>query len=62
LITSQDLCGRTGTEGDAGCEFGGMAVGIKACVLPEQLVEHAPLVVGDDLVADARQSHGLSVG
>ena len=28
----------------------------------QQLVEHAPLVVGDDAVADARQHHGGAVG
>ena len=27
-----------------------------------QLVEHPPLVVGDDAIADARQDHGVAVG
>ena len=28
----------------------------------QQLVEHAPLIVGDDAIADAREHHGAEIG
>ena len=51
-----------GAGGQPGDEFGGMAVGKKADVLAQQLVEHAALVVGDDAVADRGEHHGRAVG
>ena len=43
-------------------EFGRVPVGEEADALVEQLGEHAPLVVGDDAVADLRQQHAVAVG
>ena len=51
-----------GAGGKPGDEFRRMAVGKKADVLLQQLVEHAPLIVGDDAVADPRQHDGGTVG
>ena len=39
-----------------------MAVGEKADVLVQQFVEQAPLIIGDDAVADRQQQHGGTVG
>ena len=39
-----------------------MAIGEKADVLLQELVEHAPLIIGDDPVADPRQRDGRAVG
>ena len=41
--------------GRAGHKFGRVSIGEIADVLVQQLVEHAPLIVGDDAVADPRQ-------
>ena len=38
-----------------------MAVGEEPDILMQQLVEHTPLIVGDDAVADSRQHHSRSV-
>ena len=43
-------------------EFGRVAVGEKADAFVEQLGEDAPLVVGDDAVADLRQHYAVAVG
>ena len=59
LITWLDGGGAGGEPGD---EFGRMTVGEEADVFVQQLVEHAPLIVGDDAVADPRQRHGAAVG
>ncbi len=48
--------GRAG--GEPGNEFGRVSVGEEADVLLQELVEHAPLVVGDDAVADPGEHDG----
>ncbi len=56
------LAHRGGAGGEPGDEFGRMAIGEKADVLLQELVEHAPLIIGDDPVADPRQRDGRAVG
>ena len=51
-----------GAGGEPGDELRRMAVGEEADIFPQQLVEHAPLVVGDDAVADPGQHHGRAIG
>ena len=46
------LADRGGAGGQPGDEFGGMPVGKEADILVQQLVEQAPLIIGDDAVAD----------
>ena len=57
-----DLRRRRRAGGEARDEFGRVPVGEKADALVEQLGEHAPLIVGDDAVADLRQQHAVAVG
>jgi len=38
-----------------------MTVGEEADILLQQLVEHAPLIIGDDAIADRREHHGGAV-
>ena len=52
---------RSRAERDPRGEFGGVAVGIEGDVLRQQLVEQLLLVLGDDVVGDARERHGLAV-
>ena len=52
---------RSGPERDPRSEFGGVAIGIEGDVLRQELVEQLLLVLGDDVVRDARERDGLAV-
>ncbi len=58
----EHLARRGGAGGEPGHELGTVAVGEKADVMLEQFREHPPLILGNDPVADARQSERLPVG
>ncbi len=53
---------RSGAGGQPRDEFRGVAVGEEAHILVHELLEHPPLVVGDDTVADPRQHHRAEIG
>ena len=53
---------RLGDEGLTGDEYGRMRLAVIADLHPQHLVEHAPLDVGDNAVADPRHDDLLSVG
>jgi hypothetical protein len=55
------LADGVGAGGEPGNEFGRMAVGEEADILLQQLIEHAPLIIGDDAIADRREHHGGAV-
>ena len=54
--------GGRGSGGEARKQFGRVPVGEEVEILVDQRVEHSPLVVGDDRVADLRKLHRLQVG
>jgi hypothetical protein len=58
----EDRGGGISTIADARAELRRMLVGEERHVLLQQLVEHAPLIGGDDQVADPRERHRLAVG